>query len=83
MISAEPLLGGTFLKNFIYKLDPQSSELHMARVGGNDDKSTVKAGPGVKAAGGKPAAGAKPGDKPAAGTPGNKPGPEMQGGNEK
>ena len=42
LISAEPLLGGSFLKNFIYKLDPQASELHMARIGGNEDKQGTR-----------------------------------------
>jgi len=40
LISAEPLLGGSFLQNFIYKLDPKAGELHLARVGG-DAKGTV------------------------------------------
>ena len=40
LISAEPLLGGTFLQNFIYKLDPKAGELHLARIGG-DAKGTV------------------------------------------
>jgi clan AA aspartic protease (TIGR02281 family) len=40
LISAEPLLGGSFLQNFIYKLDPKAGELHLARTGG-DAKGTV------------------------------------------
>jgi clan AA aspartic protease (TIGR02281 family) len=40
LISAEPLLGGSFLQNFIYKFDPQAGELHLARVGG-DAKSAL------------------------------------------
>lgn len=40
LISAEPLLGGSFLQNFIYKLDPKAGELHLARTGG-DAKNTV------------------------------------------
>jgi aspartyl protease family protein len=42
LISAEPLLGGSFLQNFIYKLDPKAGELHLARIGG-DAKGTVNA----------------------------------------
>jgi clan AA aspartic protease (TIGR02281 family) len=33
LIAADNLLGGTFLRNFVYKLDPVAGELHMSQVG--------------------------------------------------
>ena len=41
LISAEPLLGGSFLKNFIYKLDMQAGELHLARTGEASGKTKL------------------------------------------
>lgn len=44
LIAAENLLGGSFLRNFVYKLDPEAGELHLAQVGGKmnplDPKNT-------------------------------------------
>ncbi len=34
LIAAQSLLGGSFLNNFVYKLDPKAGELHLASVGG-------------------------------------------------
>lgn len=36
-IAAEPLLGGTFLKHFIYRIDPDRGRLMMTRKSGSDD----------------------------------------------
>ena len=46
LIAAQPLLGGSFLNQFIYKLDTAKGELHLAKIGG-DGKPEVKK-PGVK-----------------------------------
>ncbi len=32
LVAAEDLLGGTFLHNFIYKLDPEAGELHLTQI---------------------------------------------------
>ncbi len=40
LIAAEDLLGGSFLRNFVYKLDPEAGELHLAQIGGKKDTST-------------------------------------------
>lgn len=34
LVAAEALLGGSFLSNFTYKLDPVGKKLHLAQVGG-------------------------------------------------
>ena len=34
LVAADNLLGGSFLKNFIYKIDPQAGELHLSQIGG-------------------------------------------------
>ena len=46
MVAAQPLLGGSFLNNFIYKLDVGKEELHLSRIGGGDPKDVKK--PGAK-----------------------------------
>lgn len=46
LIAAQPLLGGSFLNQFIYKLDTAKGELHLAKIGG-DGKPEVKK-PGAK-----------------------------------
>ena len=33
LVAAEPLLGGSFLGHFVYKLDPKAGKLHLAQVG--------------------------------------------------
>ena len=33
LVAAEPLLGGSFLKHFTYKLDPAAGKLHLAQTG--------------------------------------------------
>jgi len=33
LVAAEPLLGGSFLKHFTYKLDPGAGKLHLAQTG--------------------------------------------------
>lgn len=33
LVAAEDLLGGSFLKHFVYKLDPEAGELHLNQVG--------------------------------------------------
>lgn len=47
LVAAQPLLGGSFLRNFIYKLDPDAGELHLARLGAAE----VTSGPGAKKSG--------------------------------
>lgn len=74
LISAEPLLGNTFLNHFIYKLDPTANELHMVRIGGTEDKQAAAGGKPATGTEGKPAAGAK------RGTAAKKPVPEMENG---
>jgi hypothetical protein len=32
-LAAEPLLGGTFLNNYIYKLDTDGGKLYLAQIG--------------------------------------------------
>jgi aspartyl protease family protein len=54
LVAAEPLLGGTFLNNFVFKLDPTARKLHLAVVAGNSRVST---------AGGPKSAKKSPGDK--------------------
>jgi clan AA aspartic protease (TIGR02281 family) len=34
LVAAENLLGGTFLRNFVYKLDHEAGELHLSQIGG-------------------------------------------------
>ena len=34
LTAAEPLLGGTFLKNFIYRMDQKASQLHLSTIAG-------------------------------------------------
>jgi aspartyl protease family protein len=34
LVAAENLLGGTFLRNFVYKLDHDAGELHLSQIGG-------------------------------------------------
>lgn len=38
LVAADNLLGGSFLRNFVYKLDPVAGELHMSQVGKPGDK---------------------------------------------
>jgi aspartyl protease family protein len=73
LIAADNLLGGSFLRNFVYKLDPEAGELHMSQVGGKVNPLDPKAGnPAGGGPGNKkpaPAAGAggdEMGRKPAA-----------------
>jgi len=33
LVAAEDLLGGSFLRNFVYKIDPEAGELHLAQIG--------------------------------------------------
>ncbi|MDB5174189.1 MAG: hypothetical protein JWN51_2962 [Phycisphaerales bacterium] len=54
LVAAEPLLGGTFLNNFIFKVDPKAGELHLAVIAGGSRNVTT-------AGGGKDPK--KPGDK--------------------
>lgn len=53
LVAAENLLGGSFLQNFVYKLDPVAGELHMSQIGGKvnplDAKTPAKK-PGEAAA---------------------------------
>jgi len=49
LVAAQPLLGGSFLRNFIYKLDPDAGELHLSRLGAAE----VTSGPGAKKPAGK------------------------------
>jgi aspartyl protease family protein len=44
LVAAEPLLGGSFLNNFTYKLDIGREELHLARIGAADGKDPKKPG---------------------------------------
>ncbi len=34
LVGAQPLLGGSFLNNFTYRLDADAGQLHLAQVGG-------------------------------------------------
>jgi hypothetical protein len=43
LVAAENLLGGSFLQNFVYKLDPVAGELHMSQVGGKINPLDPKA----------------------------------------
>ncbi|HWE92928.1 MAG TPA: retropepsin-like aspartic protease [Tepidisphaeraceae bacterium] len=56
LVAAEPLLGGTFLNNFIFKVDPKAGELHLAVIAGGSRNVTT-------AGGGKDKDPKKPGDK--------------------
>ncbi|MDB5291731.1 MAG: hypothetical protein JWL69_2972 [Phycisphaerales bacterium] len=57
LVAAEPLLGGTFLNNFIFKIDPKAGEMHLAVLAGGSRNVTT-------AGGGKdPKDVKKPGDK--------------------
>ena len=72
LVAAENLLGGTFLRNFVYKLDPTAGELHMSQIGGKVAKENpLDKKPGGEAPPKKP-------DTPAGGNPldggGKKPG---------
>ena len=42
-VAAEPLLGGTFLNNFIYKVDTDAGKLHLAELnsGGTKKRSAM------------------------------------------
>jgi len=59
LVAAEPLLGGTFLNNFVFKVDPTAKELHLAVVAGNTKVTTAggakdpKKTPGKASAAGK------------------------------
>lgn len=37
LVAAEPLLGGSFLRNFIYRMDPNAKQLHLASLAGAND----------------------------------------------
>lgn len=41
LVAAEPLLGGTFLNNFVFKIDPKAGELHLAVIAGNSKVTTA------------------------------------------
>jgi aspartyl protease family protein len=41
LVAAEPLLGGTFLNNFIFKIDPKAGEMHLAVLAGNSKVTTA------------------------------------------
>jgi aspartyl protease family protein len=41
LVAAEPLLGGTFLNNFVYKMDVAKGEMHMAVIAGNPKVTTA------------------------------------------
>lgn len=62
LVAAENLLGGSFLQNFVYKLDPVAGELHMSQIGGKVNPLDAKtpATPDKKPGG---AASEKPADK--------------------
>lgn len=56
LVAAEPLLGGSFLKHFTYKLDPRAGKLHLAQFGTEGTTGgTTPAKPGDKPADKKPA----------------------------
>jgi clan AA aspartic protease (TIGR02281 family) len=70
LVAADNLLGGSFLRNFVYKLDPEAGELHLNQVGG---KPAAGAAPGAAATPGKPASGERKPDT-TGGNPFDKPG---------
>jgi aspartyl protease family protein len=41
LVAAEPLLGGTFLNNFIFKIDASAGEMHLSVISGNTRVTTV------------------------------------------
>ncbi len=41
LIAVSPLLGGSFLHNFVYKLDPEQGELHLAQIPGKESKVKI------------------------------------------
>ena len=41
LVSAEALLGGTFLNNFIFKIDPKAGEMHLSVIAGNPKVTTI------------------------------------------
>ncbi|HWE02199.1 MAG TPA: retropepsin-like aspartic protease [Tepidisphaeraceae bacterium] len=41
LVAAEPLLGGTFLNNFVFKMDPKARQLHLAVIAGNTKVTTA------------------------------------------
>ena len=72
LVAADNLLGGSFLKNFIYKIDPQAGELHLSQIGGKTPPGGTASTPDKKPAAGsdsKPT-GSNPLDKkPTGGNP--------------
>jgi aspartyl protease family protein len=50
LVAAEALLGGSFLQNFIVKIDPQAKELHLSAIEDSAKKITSTAGPTTKPA---------------------------------
>jgi len=42
LVAAQPLLGGSFLSNFSYKVDSQNKKLHLIRVGQEGDVVPAK-----------------------------------------
>src|SRR5205807_3807882 len=45
LVAADNLLGGSFLRNFVYKLDPQAGELHLSQIGGKPDAGKAGGNP--------------------------------------
>ncbi|HET6246839.1 MAG TPA: retroviral-like aspartic protease family protein [Tepidisphaeraceae bacterium] len=41
LVAAEPLLGGTFLNNFVFKIDPAAGKMHLAVIAGNSKVTTA------------------------------------------
>ena len=41
LVAAEPLLGGSFLNNFVYRIDAKAGELHLAVIAGNPKVTTA------------------------------------------
>lgn len=53
LVAAEPLLGGTFLNNFVYKLDAKAGEMKLAVIAGNPKVTTASVKTGSKSTSGK------------------------------
>lgn len=67
LVAADNLLGGSFLKNFIYKIDPQAGELHLSQIGGKTTPAAPASGTPAAGSDSKPSGGGNPLDKKPAG----------------
>lgn len=52
LVAAEPAIGGSFLNNFVYKIDASAHELHLAIIAGNPKVTSGEKKTTAKSAGG-------------------------------